>query len=638
MFETVANLAWLILLLPLLAAVVITLFTQRDQQLSAGLSIGAIVISFLLSVVLLGSIPDERLGMELKLTWLSVGTLNVDFGLRLDTLSLLMLLVVTGVGGLIHIYSYGYMHSDRGFSRYFASLSLFTFSMLGIVLANNFLIMFVFWELVGLSSYLLIGFWYERPAAADASKKAFLTNRLGDFGFLAGIILLWAALGSLNFAELAARLGAEPAALGNLATIAGLLIFCGAVGKSAQFPLHVWLPDAMEGPTPVSALIHAATMVAAGVYMICRVFFLYAAPQAWPGWAPFWLQGITALDVVAWVGGFTALLAAVIAVQQNDIKRILAFSTLSQLGYMVMAVGLGGPSPAMFHLTTHAFFKALLFLAAGAVIHSLHHEQNIWNMGGLKSKMPLTFWTFLIGTLALSGVPPFSGFYSKDAILAVAFNQSVALFILGVLVAVLTTFYMFRLLLVAFLGSPRSAAAREAHESPRVMTVPLLALALPSLLAGLWSIDLAYGRQFGPEEGAIAAGWLSQLFAPFSHAPVAAFASIAAVALGLMMAWPLYAGARRDPLPDMLGSITRAMRNRFYFDEVYERLIAWTQEALASLANGVDRWIIAGLMVRGTHGATELVGRALRLVQTGNLQTYAFFFAFGVVLLLLLMM
>jgi NADH-quinone oxidoreductase subunit L len=328
----------------------------------------------------------------------------------------------------------------------------------------------------------------------------------------------------------------------------------------------------------------------------------------------------------------------VIAVQQNDIKRILAFSTLSQLGYMVMAVGLGGPSPAMFHLTTHAFFKALLFLAAGAVIHSLHHEQNIWNMGGLKSKMPLTFWTFLIGTLALSGVPPFSGFYSKDAILAVAFNQSVALFILGVLVAVLTTFYMFRLLLVAFLGSPRSAAAREAHESPRVMTVPLLALALPSLLAGLWSIDLAYGRQFGPEEGAIAAGWLSQLFAPFSHAPVAAFASIAAVALGLMMAWPLYAGARRDPLPDMLGSITRTMRNRFYFDEVYERLIAWTQEALASLANGVDRWIIAGLMVRGTHGATELVGRALRLVQTGNLQTYAFFFAFGVVLLLLLMM
>jgi NADH-quinone oxidoreductase subunit L len=638
MFETVANLSWIILLLPLLAAVVITLFTRSDERLSAGLSIGAIVVSFLFSVVLAASIPDERLGLELKLTWLRVGALDVDFGLRLDTLSLLMLLVVTGVGSAIHIYSYGYMHGDRGFSRYFASLSLFTFSMLGIVLANNFLIMFVFWELVGASSYLLIGFWYERPPAADASKKAFLTNRLGDFGFLAGILLVWALLGSLNFGELQARLQAEPGALGNLATIAGLLVFCGAVGKSAQFPLHVWLPDAMEGPTPVSALIHAATMVAAGVYMICRVFFLYAIPQAWPEWAPFWVQGITALNVIAWIGGFTALLAAVIAVQQNDIKRILAFSTLSQLGYMVMAVGLGGPSSAMFHLTTHAFFKALLFLAAGAVIHSLHHEQNIWNMGGLKSKMPLTFWTFLVGTLALSGIPPFSGFYSKDAILAAALHESVALFVLGVVVAVLTTFYMFRLLLVAFLGSPRTAVARESHESPRVMTVPLLVLAVPSLLAGLWSIDLAYGRQFTPGEGAHAAGWANQLLAPFSHAPVAAFASIAAVVFGLMMAWPLYAGARRDPLPEILGSVTRAMRNRFYFDELYEWLIAWTQEALASLANGIDRWVIAGLMVRGAHGSTELFGRALRLVQTGNLQTYAFLFAFGVVLLLLMIL
>jgi NADH-quinone oxidoreductase subunit L len=640
MFETVANLAWLILLLPLVAAVVITLFTQRDQRLSAGLSIGAIVISFLCGLLLLAWLPGGTSGLELKLNWLSVGTLNVEFGLRLDALSVLMLLVVTGVGSVIHIYSYGYMHGDRGFSRYFASLSLFTFSMLGIVLANNFLIMFVFWELVGLSSYLLIGFWYERGPAADASKKAFLTNRVGDFGFLTGIILVWAVLGSLNFGEIEARLRAEPGALGSVATIAGLLIFCGAVGKSAQFPLHVWLPDAMEGPTPVSALIHAATMVAAGVYMLCRVFFLYAASQAWPEWAPLWVQGITALEVIAWVGGFTALLAAVIAVQQNDIKRILAYSTLSQLGYMVMAVGLSGaspagPSPAMFHLTTHAFFKALLFLGAGAVIHGMHHEQNIWNMGGLKEKMPLTFWTFLIGTLALSGVPPFAGFYSKDAILAVALHQSPALFILGVLVAVLTTFYMFRLLLVAFTGIPRSAAARQAHESPRVMTTPLLILAVPSLLAGLWSIDLAYGRQFGSQEAAHSAGWLNQLFAPFSHAPVAAFASMAAVAFGLMLAWPLYSQARRDPLPDMLGWFARAMRNRFYFDEIYEKLIAWTQEALASLANGFDRWIIAGLFVRGTHGTTELFGRALRLLQTGNLQTYAFLFAFGVVILLL---
>jgi NADH-quinone oxidoreductase subunit L len=365
---------------------------------------------------------------------LSVGNLHIDFGLRLDALSLLMLLIVTGVGGAIHIYSYGYMQEDRSVSRYFACLSLFTFSMLGIVLASNFVQMFVFWELVGVSSYLLFGFWYERTAAADACKKAFLTNRVGDFGFMLGIITVWSTLGTVSFGALEDAFKANPQALGNLATVAGLLIFCGAVGKSAQFPLHVWLPDAMEGPTPVSALIHAATMVAAGVYMLCRIFFLLDAP---------------ALEVIAWIGGFTALLAALMAIQQNDIKRILAYSTLSQLGYMVMGVGLHGPTAAMYHLTTHAFFKALLFLAAGSVIYALHHEQDIWKMGGLRTKMPTTFWTFMVGTLALCGVPPFSGFYSKDSILAAAVEHNVALFILGVFVAVLTTFHVF----VAFLGN-----------------------------------------------------------------------------------------------------------------------------------------------------------------------------------------
>src|SRR5688572_3133345 len=396
--------------------------------------------------------------------------LKIDIGFQIDQLSLIMLLVVTGVGGLIHIYSYGYMHDDSGFSRFFACLSLFTFSMLGIVLANNFVMMFIFWELVGVSSYLLIGFWYERPSAADAAKKAFITNRLGDFGFLLGIIMVWALLGTVRFDELQARLGAAPGALGAWATAAGLLIFCGAVGKSAQFPLHVWLPDAKEGPTPVSALIHAATMVAAGVYMLCRVAFLFS---------------VTALDVIAWVGGFTALLAAVIAVQQNDIKRILAYSTLSQLGYMVLAVAVS-PAAAMFHLVTHAFFKALLFLGAGSVIYALHHEQNIWKMGGLKKTMPITYWTFFIGTLALCGVPPFSGFFSKDEILAAAAHHSVALFIVTVLVAVLTTFYMFRLFFVAFGGTARSG---HAHESPKVMTWPLILLAIPSLLAGVWGIN-----------------------------------------------------------------------------------------------------------------------------------------------------
>src|SRR5437867_7306811 len=342
------SLPWLILFLPLLSAAAITLFTQQNRHLSAKLSIGAIVSGFVLTAIFIAANGWEPLKKESLATWLEVGDLQADFGLRLDPLSLLMLLIVTGVGGAIHIYSRGYMAEDRGYSRYFACLSLFTFSMLGIVLANNFLMLFIFWELVGLSSYLLIGHWFERPSAADACKKALLTNRLGDFGFLLGILTVWAMTGGLNFSLVEDQLKQNPALLGSMTTAVGLLIFCGAAGKSAQFPLHVWLPDAMEGPTPVSALIHAATMVAAGVYMLCRLFFLFNAP---------------ALHVIAWVGAITALMGALMAIQQNDIKRILAYSTLSQLGYMVMAVGVGGPTPAMYHLTTHAFFKALLFLA-----------------------------------------------------------------------------------------------------------------------------------------------------------------------------------------------------------------------------------------------------------------------------------
>src|SRR5881396_790758 len=468
------TLPWLVLFLPLLSAAAITLFTQQNRHLSAKLSIGAIVSGFVLTAIFIAANGWEPLKKESLVTWLEVGDLQVDFGLRLDPISLLMLLVVTGVGGAIHVYSWGYMREDRGFSRYFAGLSLFTFSMLGIVLANNFLMLFIFWELVGLSSYLLIGHWFERPSAADAAKKAFITNRLGDFGFLLGILVVWGLAGGLNFSLIEDQLKQNPALFGSMATVAGLLIFCGAVGKSAQFPLHVWLPDAMEGPTPVSALIHAATMVAAGVYMLCRVFFIFNTP---------------ALHVIAWVGAITALMAALMAIQQNDIKRILAYSTLSQLGYMAMAVGLGGPTPAMFHLATHAFFKALLFLGAGSIIIALHHEQDIWKMGGLREKMRVTFWTFLVGTLALCGVPPFSGFYSKDAILAKALEQTgenpVAgwvLFIVAVSVAVLTTFYMFRLFFVAFLGEAKSEASGHAQESPGVMLWPLRSLALLALL------------------------------------------------------------------------------------------------------------------------------------------------------------
>jgi NADH-quinone oxidoreductase subunit L len=536
----------------------------------------------------------------------------------------MMMLVVTGVAGLIHIYSWGYIHDEQGFSRYFACLSLFTFSMLGIVLSNNFVQLFIFWELVGVSSYLLIGFWFEKPSAADAGKKAFITNRLGDFGFLLGILTIWATLGSLHFGELQTKLAANPQALGTLATSAALLIFCGAAGKSAQFPLHVWLPDAMEGPTPVSALIHAATMVAAGVYMLCRVFFLLNAP---------------ALEIISWVGGFTALLAAVIAVQQNDIKRILAYSTLSQLGFMVMGVGLGGPKQVMFHLTTHAFFKALLFLGAGSVILAMHHEQDIWKMGALRQKMWSTFWTFLFGTIALAGIVPFSGFYSKDAILAVAAeHHAYGQFALGVIVAILTAFYMFRLMFVVFAQPAKSDAAKQAAESPPVMVIPLRILAVFSLIGGFIGLEGIYGKHFdaGAAEHSMSLG--AQIIAPFVEAPFAALFGLLAAAAGLVGAYALYNGAAKDPLVERLGALSRLMRNRFYLDEIYEATFIRLHEVLAGLAAWCDRWLVSGLMVRGTHGTVEIIGRMLRQFQTGNLQTYAFLFALGVAFLLYLVL
>ncbi|MBM3845011.1 MAG: NADH-quinone oxidoreductase subunit L, partial [Verrucomicrobia bacterium] len=539
-----ANLAWLVLLLPLLAAVGITLFTLRQRELSAKLSIAGVSLAFLCSIALfLGA--GQTGAQPASIQWLSVGGLDAGLNLVLDPLSQLMLLIVTGVGMLIHIYSYGYMHEDRSISRYFASLSLFTFSMLGIVLAGNLVMMFIFWELVGVSSYLLIGFWHQKESAADACKKAFLCNRLGDFGFVLGILMLWAASGTVDFALLKSELGAHPEKLGSLIPLAGLLIFCGAMGKSAQFPLHVWLPDAMEGPTPVSALIHAATMVAAGVYMLCRTFFLFAIPATvWPE-SLSWLQGISSLDIIAWIGGLTALLAALMAVQQDDIKRILAYSTLSQLGYMVMAVGLGGPSAAMFHLATHAFFKAMLFLGAGAVIHACHHEQDIWKMGGIKQRMPVTFWTFLIGTLALCGAPPFSGFYSKDAILATAFDHHVGLFLLAVGVAALTAFYMSRLVIVAFLGEARTDHAAHAHEVSGVMAWPLRILAVPSVIAGVMGIDHFVGGMFpvsGHADHHAHASWIESITAPFGHSPAAAFLGLLAALAGFSVAWACYAG------------------------------------------------------------------------------------------------
>jgi NADH-quinone oxidoreductase subunit L len=601
-------LPWLILFLPLLAAVLIALFLQGKPRLSALVSVGAVVVSFILSLDLLaqflgGATPSA------KVNWLRVGHLTIDFALRFDALSLLMVLIVTGVGAVIHIYSVGYMKGDPGYPRFFGCMSLFTFSMLGVVLSGNFFQMFIFWELVGVCSYLLIGFWHRRPAAADAAKKAFLTNRLGDFGFFTGIILVWSMAGTMDFIRVREEMMRNPELFDAAATGVGLLIFCGAVGKSAQFPLHVWLPDAMEGPTPVSALIHAATMVAAGVYMICRVFFIFNVP---------------ALQIIAWIGGLTALMAGLIAVQQDDIKRILAYSTLSQLGYMVMAVGLGEPPAAMFHLGTHAFFKALLFLAAGSVIHGMSHEQDIWKMGRLKERMPLTFWTFLAGALALCGLWPFSGFFSKDAILALACEKSPTLFAVGIFVAFLTTFYMFRLILVVFFNRSKSDAAGHAHESPLIMVVPLFVLAAASIFGGFFGIEQFLAPQFAPAPEAA------------SFFIKAAGFGFAAFAAGAVTAFALYFKAQSDPLPAQMQWTCGLLRHKFYFDEIYAELIDLTQESLAKAANALD--FVLKLVIRALHGTAELTGRALRLAQTGNLQTYTLLFAAGIAVVLYFML
>jgi len=586
---------WIIFLGPLLSAVAITLFTLRWKALSSFISVAAVLVSFVCSCLIFsrsGISPPE-------FTWIELGgVFKVPFGFVLDGLSKTMLLVVSGVGSLIHIYSLGYMRDDEGKSRYFAALSLFMFAMLGIVLANNFVMLFIFWELVGFTSYVLIGHWFYRDAAADAAKKAFITTRIGDFGFMLGILMVWMATGSVIFSEIAPRLPAQashPAFL----TIAALLIFCGAVGKSAQFPLHVWLPDAMEGPTPISALIHAATMVAAGVYMLVRVAFII---QASP----------TALLVIAWIGTITAVLAALIATQQNDIKRILAYSTLSQLGYMVMAVGLVSNEAAIFHLFTHAFFKALLFLAAGSVIVMLHHEQNIWKMGGLSRSLPITFVTFSVGALALIGCPPFSGFFSKDAILALAYERNTPIFVVGLFTAFLTAFYVMRLLVIVFFGQPRSEVARESGESPWVTTGPLIVLALLATIGGF----AFFARKF--------------LVLPIEKEAAIFVPALAIIVLilGSALAVTLYRNRTSDPVDIEL------LRHKFYFDEFYRWLIDWTQELLARISAFVDRWIIDAGAVGGASSGTWGIGALLRLVQVGNLQAYLFLFGLGIVTLI----
>jgi NADH-quinone oxidoreductase subunit L len=589
------NAAWIVLLAPLFSAAIITLFTRRSKALSSFVSVAAVLGSFLCSCLVFLqpkiSAPER--------SWIDIpGIFRVPLGLTLDGLSKTMLVLVTGVGSLIHIYSLGYMRDDEGKSRYFAALSLFMFAMLGIVLANNFVMLFIFWELVGFTSYVLIGHWFERDAAADAAKKAFLTNRVGDFGFMLGILMVWMATGSIVFNDIARDISKITVNPGYL-TVAALLIFCGAAAKSAQFPLHVWLPDAMEGPTPVSALIHAATMVAAGVYMLVRVNFIIQASQ-------------NALFIIAWIGTVTALMSALIATQQDDIKRILAYSTLSQLGYMIMAVGLASNEAAMFHLFTHAFFKALLFLGAGCIIIMLHHEQNIWKMGGLTRNLPITFLTFAVGALALIGCPPFSGFFSKDAILALAYQHNTLIFVLALFTALLTAFYIARLFVVVFLGAPRSPAAKSSDEAPLIMTGPLILLAVLSAIGGF----TFFAQRF--------------LVVPHEKEVVVLVPALAisATILGTWAAFVLYRNQASEPFDVEL------LRRRFYIDEFYGWLIDWTQELLARIAAFFDRWVIDAGAVRGASGATWGSGALLRLLQVGNLQAYAFLFGLGIVFLI----
>ncbi len=613
--------ASIILLLPFFSALLILLGHRQLKGAAVLISVGSSIISFIACVALLAAADDAENKAQFLLPFIDVGYLHANIDVLIDKQSRGMMFIVSFVGMLVHIFSLGYMKDDEAKPRFFGALSLFMFSMTGIVLAGNLIMMFIFWELVGLSSYLLIGHWYQKASAAEACKKAFLTNRIGDFGFMIGILLLFGANGgSVNLNDLESAFGpagnlglGAPGYNAGFTTAAALCIFLGAVGKSAQFPLHVWLPDAMEGPTPVSALIHAATMVAAGVYMLVRVSFLIEASPL-------------AAEIIAGIGCFTALLAALMATQQNDIKRVLAYSTLSQLGYMVMAVGavamhvqhghaVHGPNPghpAMFHLYTHAFFKAMLFLGSGAIIYACHHEQDIWKMGGLRKHMPVTFYTFAIGTAALMGLPYItSGFYSKEGILGAAYDSGCSiLFHSTWLTALLTSFYMTRLVIVAFFGKPRTESAHHASEVPVIMLLPLVLLAI-------FSIFSAWDGFATPLQA------LKPAHEP-PHTTVLT-ASILAFLIGTGGAIYLYRGKDKDPVNIKL------FANKFYFDEMYAVIVRICQDRLAWIVTALERVFVDGLIARLPTTIIARLGAATRLLQGGHLQGYTFLLGGGVI-------
>lgn len=636
------NHMWLILLFPAIGATINMMFGSKLSKKTSGtLACLMMACSFLVAgMTFLGLIrlePEHRLITSQLFTWMQIDDFVAFASLQIDPLSSLLSLIVTGVGFLIHVYSLGYMKEDKGFSRYFSYLNLFSLSMLILILSDNFLLMFVGWEGVGLCSYLLIGFWYEKKSAGDAGKKAFVVNRVGDFGFILAILLIFVTFGTVNFTEVTT---AAPHVLqhgGVVVTFITLLLFVGAVGKSAQLPLYTWLPDAMEGPTPVSALIHAATMVTAGVYMVSRCSALYVM-------AP------TAMAVVAIIGGATALFAAIIGLAQNDIKRVLAYSTVSQLGYMFLACGVGAYVAAIFHLMTHAFFKALLFLGSGSVIHALGGEQDMRKMGGLKPHLKKTHLTFMIGTLAIAGIPPFAGFFSKDEILFEALTEGNKLYwIIGAVAAFMTAFYMFRLVFMTFYGKSRMDKDVEAHvhESPKSMIMPLMVLAVLSLvggfvgLPGLSVISKFLSPVFSSTHGhhahigeAVAAGAHS---VDMHKVYIMMVVSTLIAVVGILLAYIMYVKK-----PDMPGKIAarfkllhKVIYNKFYVDEIYDILfVIPTKKISIVLWKVFDVRIIDGL-VNGAAKIVDINAAIFKITQTGFVRNYAFLIVFGGVIIIL---
>ena len=636
----------LIALLPLAGFGITALIGRRLGKQAHWIAVIAVFATWVIAMVVCFSVlthadpfGDKGYGHTL-FTWIPAGQFVVDVGFYVDSLTACLLIVVTTIGLLVHVYSIGYMSHDPGYWRFFAYLNLFMFSMLLLVLASSFLVVFVAWELVGLSSYLLIGFWYRKRSAALAAKKAFIVNRVGDVGFALGIMLIFATLGTLDIHTVLEKIGTvEP----TVVAVIALLIFAGAMGKSAQFPLHVWLPDAMEGPTPVSALIHAATMVNAGVYLVLRSNPIFASA---PG----------VMVVVAGIGIFTAILAASIAMTQTDIKRVLAFSTLSQLGYMFAAFGVGAWTAAIFHLMTHGFFKGLLFLDSGSVIHAVHEEQDMRKMGGLSKKIPITYVTMLIGSLAISGIPPLAGFFSKDEILGESFKLGFWwVSIVGYIVAGLTAFYMFRLMGLTFWGSFRGPKAiwDKVHESVPVMTIPLILLAIPSILLGLF-LGLPPGadsRLHGWVEPVFeqgqkilyGAGHTEDAYALFGIDGVLILASVTVAVIGIVIAWRLFGvslpGLIREPKPEQVQALTarapflyRASLNKWWFDELNHLLFMVVGGKVAYAMWWFDREIVDGT-VNSLGRATLKTGRGLRLVQTGRVQNYALGIAIGLIVM-----